>query len=164
MNIKKQLATTYQYFTFDIWWVDCKSCLLEGRNHPSKKKPWFFDSASQAETKIFAPENGWLEDDCYLFGTNYFQGRTVGFRECILGGLPAWTAINCFVFSQIWHEIEKLGSLYEHIAKKLPSMQHDSSSSHFARDFQASVCLRHGCWFRLVFWSCRTWYGILSLS
>ncbi len=29
-----------------------------------------------------APENGWLEDDCFLpFGMAYFQRRTVSFRE-----------------------------------------------------------------------------------
>ena len=35
------------------------------------------------ETNIFAPENGWLEYDRFLFGMAYFQGRTVSFRECI---------------------------------------------------------------------------------
>ena len=31
-----------------------------------------------------APGNGWLEDDCFLVGMGYFQGRTVSFREGIL--------------------------------------------------------------------------------
>ena len=34
------------------------------------------------ETNIFAPENGWLEDE-FPFGMAYFQVRTAGFRGCI---------------------------------------------------------------------------------
>ena len=34
------------------------------------------------ETNDFAPKNGWLEEDCFLRGSAYFQVRTVSFREC----------------------------------------------------------------------------------
>ena len=40
----------------------------------------FREGDTLPETNIFAPENGWLEDE-FPFGKAYFQGRTVSFRE-----------------------------------------------------------------------------------
>ena len=48
------------------------------------------------ETNIFAPENGWLEDDPFLLGRPIFRGY-VSFREGIFGGqdleVPCWNSI-----------------------------------------------------------------------
>ena len=41
------------------------------------------------ETNMFAPENGWLEDDRFLIREVTFQGQTVSFREGMYKvGLP----------------------------------------------------------------------------
>ena len=86
---------TYQYFTFDIWWVDWKlknpACLKEGI---IGKKSW----ASQAETKIFAPESGWLEDDCYLFGTKLFSGANCWFQGVHLRWITSLDCHQLFCF------------------------------------------------------------------
>ena len=44
----------------------------------------FMNGITLSETNIFAPENGWLEDDPFLLGRQaYFEGQTVrNFREC----------------------------------------------------------------------------------
>ena len=34
------------------------------------------------KTNSSPPKNGWLEDDPFPFGMDYFQGRTVSFRDC----------------------------------------------------------------------------------
>ena len=40
------------------------------------------DTYTLPETSIFAPENGWLEYDCFLLGPGQFSGAfAVSFRE-----------------------------------------------------------------------------------
>ena len=42
-----------------------------------------FQIITLPETNIFAPENGWLEDDCFLLGWPIFRCYIyVSFREC----------------------------------------------------------------------------------
>ena len=49
------------------------------------------------ETNIFAPENGWLEDE-FPFGMAQFQVRTVSFRE---GTLPQKTNMMMVIFQNV---------------------------------------------------------------
>ena len=59
----------------------------------SAKCEWFF---SLPETDIFAPENGWVEDDRFLLGWLICRGYDVTFRE---GIRPVWKSFvedRCF--------------------------------------------------------------------
>ena len=51
---------------------------------------WCFPGKKQTlpESNIFAPENGWLEDDCFLLGRLYFQGL------CLVSGSVDQTTLR----------------------------------------------------------------------
>jgi len=61
--------SVFQYVHHPFWW---KTLFLE--------TPYM--GITLPETNV-APENQWLEDE-FPFGKDYFQGRTVGFKEGIL--------------------------------------------------------------------------------
>ena len=44
----------------------------------------------------FAPKNGWLEYKPFLFGMDYFQGRTVSFREGSIFKDRIFDCLGCF--------------------------------------------------------------------
>ena len=53
--------------------------------------------ATLPETNIFAPENGWLEDDVVSFWVPaHFQGRTVSFRESTFKGSYVSSLVGMF--------------------------------------------------------------------
>ena len=50
------------------------------------------------ETNIFAPENGWCEDDCFLFGPGLFSEAIYSFVGCIYGGVSCWSAKDMYIY------------------------------------------------------------------
>ena len=64
-------------------------------------------AGAKSETKIFAPKNGWLEDEV-RFGMAHFQGSfVVSFRECNFWGVPN-ECFGCFATGKKDHQIQKL--------------------------------------------------------